>query len=72
MYEFFFESLRKPAHGSWAGAMRQFRSSQVHSFNIKIFEILPVLNLVLEYYRGFVRKGDRVLGYNIIVVAKRY
>jgi hypothetical protein len=30
-------------------------------------------NGVLGYaYRGFKRKGDRVLGYNIIVVAKRY
>jgi hypothetical protein len=29
-------------------------------------------DLSVYIYRGFVRKGDRVLGYNIIVVPKRY
>jgi hypothetical protein len=39
----------------------------VHNISYIRYIIMQVL-----VYRGFVRKADHVLGYNIIVVPKRY
>ena len=67
---------------SMAGARQVGRAGALHTRRLRCFSsgssvlqlgcLFDLLLNYLVYIRGFVPKGDRVLGYNIIVVSKRY